>query len=207
METLRRSGTEGKNLHVVADTSFPDWQGLCLREQACAGLGLLFTGCRAQKREGLTGTQARAALSCTLGRPTPGWGPWSLQADSPQGSLQKSSEGGLWPFSLPPPLAHEPKIAPSPTSHCGVAVALCSFLSGCPQIPHLSRQHLLSWHFGAMTSPMIRCPPPLCLETWKSGHLMANPPWPSSLSPACYNRHLEARPERALAYRARSACL
>lgn len=48
-----------------------------------------------------------------------GWGPWSLQASSPQGLLQKSSEGGLWPFSLPPPLAPEPKIAPSPTSHCG----------------------------------------------------------------------------------------
>lgn len=55
VETLRRSGTEGRNLHVVTDTSFPDWQGLCLREQACAGLGLLFTGCRAQKRLRLTG--------------------------------------------------------------------------------------------------------------------------------------------------------
>lgn len=36
---------EERDLHVVTDASFPDRKGLCLREQPCAGLGHLSTGC------------------------------------------------------------------------------------------------------------------------------------------------------------------
>lgn len=31
-------------IHVVTDASLPDWKGLCLGEQPCAGAGHLYTG-------------------------------------------------------------------------------------------------------------------------------------------------------------------
>lgn len=39
---------------MVADASFPDRQGLGLREQPSAGLGQLLAGCRAKERPQLT---------------------------------------------------------------------------------------------------------------------------------------------------------
>lgn len=59
---------------MVTDASFPDRQGLCLREQPCAGLGHFLTGCGTKGRAVAQGSSGpRWPSSCTLEGP----GSWS----------------------------------------------------------------------------------------------------------------------------------
>lgn len=111
---------EERDLHVVTDASFPDRKGLCLREQPCAGLGHLSTGCwHRGKGPSLTrSSRPRLPSSCShcrsgvLPLPLPGlgacprgcsatvgtplsWGPGSLQAGFPQGWSESLGLAGL----------------------------------------------------------------------------------------------------------------
>lgn len=68
-----RVRVEERDLHVVADASFPDRQGLGLREQPSAGLGQLLAGCQAKERPRLAGSLGPGRpLPTPLGAPASG---------------------------------------------------------------------------------------------------------------------------------------
>lgn len=174
---------EERDLHVVADASFPDRKGLRLREEPRAGLGHLSAGCGhtgpgpplEEPRLGALPWAAQRPHGCS--EP----GSRSLQAASPRGHHGPGPEGAQLcgrPRNCSPPPTPHPRLERlgalgSPTtSPCGVAVVLgpCD----CPQTRPSSGQHLWGGRPGGLLpASHPPCPGTSCLEV-----LVADPPRP-----------------------------
>lgn len=124
-----RSATEGgRDSHVVTDTSFPDRQGLRLREEPCAGLGHLPAGCDTRAGYAQGGSGPQHPHPAHPGAPAACWGLWGSDLQGPPPSWPEGpgrlAGTGTLPVALPPPPRQPLSRRQPPPPPRTVAVAL-----------------------------------------------------------------------------------